>query len=102
MDALKSTIFAFQSEKPTLQTSFYTSVTIYSFRDPVLVCKMHDCYRTIRKNFERFIPSHQAMQAIAMVGLSENKPLQNCIKHYIYLYNILYYANCIIYRLFYC
>ena len=30
------------------------SYTIHGFRDSVLVFKMHDCYCTIRKNFEHF------------------------------------------------
>ena len=69
---------------------------INGFKDSVLVCKMHDCYCTIRKHFEHFHsfssgPHHQAMQSIAMVRLYENKPLQNtfkCIQHYIYLFKL--------------
>ena len=38
-------------------------------------------YYTIHKNFEHFHgSSRQAMQAIAMVTLYENKPLQNALK----------------------
>ena len=35
-------------------TDHRTPDTIHGCRDSVLVCKMHDCYCTIRKNFEHF------------------------------------------------
>ena len=43
-------------------TDHYTLDTIHGFRDSVLVCKMRDCYCTIRKNFEHFhsFPSSDA------------------------------------------
>ena len=77
-------------------TDHRTPYTINDVKDSVLVCKMHDCYCTIRKHFEHFHsfssgPHHQAMQSIAMVRLYENKPLQNtfkCIQHYIYLFKL--------------
>ena len=79
-------------------TDHHTPYAINDFKDPVVVCKMHDCYRTIRKNLEHFhsfSSCHQAMQAIAMVRLIyEKKAVQNVFKriyHCIYLlklYNI--------------
>ena len=77
MDARKSAIFAFASKAKRLAfPSFlhplrefgakkyfkdhHTPNTIHGFGDSVLVCKMHDCYWNIRKNFEQhFIPSHR-------------------------------------------
>ena len=43
-------------------TDHHTPDTIHGFRDSVLVCKIHDCYCTIRKNFEHFhsFPSSDA------------------------------------------
>ena len=35
-------------------TDYHTSDTTNGFRDSVLVCKTHDCYCTISKNFEHF------------------------------------------------
>ena len=35
-------------------TDRHTPDTINGFRNSVLVCKMHDCYCTIHKNFEHF------------------------------------------------
>ena len=35
-------------------TDHHTPDTIKGFRDSVPVCKMHDCYCTISKNFEKF------------------------------------------------
>ena len=61
---------------------------IHAFRDSVLVCKMHDCI-WYAKISSISIPSHQAMQAITMNRLNENKPLKNAckrIKHCIYLF----------------
>ena len=84
-------------------TDHHTPGTINGFRDSVLVCKIHDCYCTICKNFEYFHsvsfllirPFHQTMQAIAMVRISdysyEIKPLQNVfkqIRHYIYFFKL--------------
>ena len=64
----------------------HTSNTIHGFRDTALVCKMHDCYCRIRKNFEQHsIPSHWSD------ALDAKKPLQNVFKriyHYIYLFKL--------------
>ena len=35
-------------------TGYHTPDTINGFRDSILVCKMHDCHCTIRKNFQHF------------------------------------------------
>ena len=51
MDARKNAIFAFQFVKTSL-TDHHTPDTVHGFRDSVLVCKIHDCYCTIRKNLE--------------------------------------------------
>ena len=51
MDARKNAIFAFQCVKTSL-TEHQTPDTVHGFRDSVLVCKIHDCYCTIRKNLE--------------------------------------------------
>ena len=64
----------------------HTPYTIESFKDSVLVCKMLDSYSTVpyAKILKIFIPFHQSsqvMQAIAIVKLYENKPLQNPFKH---------------------
>ena len=54
---------------------------INGFRDSVLVCKLHDCYCTLRKNSfsSSLLIKNYKRQAIAMVRLYvyENKPLQN-------------------------
>ena len=76
-----------------------TPDTINGFRDSVLVCKMHDCYCTIRKSFEYFY-SFSSSDARGkrlqwLARLYENRPLQNAFKliqHCIYLlklYNLL-------------
>ena len=74
-------------------TDHHTSDAINGFRDSVLVCEMHYCYCTYNtQEFRAFPfllirPSHQAMyaagkrQAIAIVRLCENEPLQNVFKH---------------------
>ena len=57
---------------------------INGFRDSVLVCKLHDCYCTLRKNSfsSSLLIKNYKRQAIAMVRLYvyENKPLQNAFK----------------------
>ena len=103
MDARKSAIFAFQLVKLILPTM--TPDTINGFRDSVLVCKMHDCYCTIRKSFEAFpflliSHSHRAMQAASDCNGRPAKPLQNAFKRK--FTTIHTYSNCIVYRLFYC
>ena len=35
-------------------TDHHAPDTINGFKDLILVCKMHDCYCTIRKSFEHF------------------------------------------------
>ena len=79
-------------------TDHHTPDTIKGFRGQILVCKIQVCYCTIRKIFERFHSFSSGLlikrckrQAILMVRLYENKPLQNvfeCIKHYIYLFQL--------------
>ena len=62
-------------------TDHRTSYTIHGFGDSVLVCKVHDCYCRYEKSLSKmsFLPI-QATQAIIMVRLDENKPLQNAFK----------------------
>ena len=83
MDARKKCDFCVSVFKTNF-TDHHTPDTIHSFRDSVLVCKMHECYCTICKNFKHFHPCHQAMQAIAIIGLGsklyEKKPLQSTFK----------------------
>ena len=57
-------------------TDHHTPDAIKGFRDSVLVCKMHNCYCTICKNFEHF-HSLSPSQQWPMVRLYENKLLQN-------------------------
>ena len=92
MDSRKCAIFAFQLVKPILQTithliqSYRDYDTMNGFSHSVLVCKMHGFYCTIRKNLEYFhfssgfLNKQCKRQAIAMVRLYENKPLQNTFK----------------------
>ena len=64
-------------------TDHHTPYTIQDLRDSILVCKIHDCYCKIRKNFERYVMLFfpiQATQATRMVRLDENKLLQNTFK----------------------
>ena len=92
MDARKSAIFAFHFVKPILQTITYQiQYTVLETRFWSVKCT------TVTVRYANissiFIPSHrhQAMQAIAMIRLYENKPLQNafkCIQHYIYLFKL--------------
>ena len=95
-DIRKSAIFAFQLTKLILQTN-RTSDIISDFRDVVLVCKMHDCYCTIRKYFEHFhsFSSGFLIQRCKrlrwLTRLYENKSLQNVFKRiqdYIYLFKL--------------
>ena len=79
MDATKSAIFVFQLVKPILQT--ITHLIQYT----VLEIQFWSVkYTTVTVRYVKIssisIPSHQAMQAIAMVRLYENKPLQNAFK----------------------
>ena len=80
MGARKSAIFAFQLVKPIF-ADHHRPDTINDFRDLFLVCKMHDCCCAIRKNFSQKFRAFSflliAIQAIAMIGLYETKPLQN-------------------------
>ena len=71
----------------------HTTDTMNGFRDSVLVCKMHDCYCTIRKNFEHF-HSYQALKTnhfkMLLKVFSTTKDVKEW--HYIYLpklYSIL-------------
>ena len=71
--------------------------TINGFRDLVLVCKMRNCYCTIRKHFEHF---HQA--AGDCNGYNSHMKT-NHFKMYLNIFSTTYtYSNCIVYRLFYC
>ena len=79
MDARKSAIFAFQLVKPILQTiTHLIKYTVLEIQFWSVKCT------TVTVRYVKIssisIPSHQAMQAIAMVRLYENKPLQNAFK----------------------
>ena len=92
MDAHKSGIFVFQFVKPILRSIKhliqYTALEIE-------FCCVKCCLTAVTVGYAKisriFIPSHQAMQAILMGGLYENKPFQNAFKriqHYIYLFKL--------------
>ena len=70
---------------------------IHSFRDSVLVCKMHNCYCTICKNFERFhsLQSKRFKRLQLLMKTNHFKMLNVFSTTYTY-------SNCIVYRLFYC
>ena len=96
MDARKSAIFCVSVCKTNF-TDHHTLNTIHSFRDSVLVCKIHGCYPRIRKN--TYIPSHQAMLAITMERLDK----KNHFKILLIVFSPTYtYSNCIVYQLLYC
>ena len=67
-------------------TNHHTPDKINGFSDSVLVCKMHDCYCTIRKNFEHLHYFSSGLLIVKlrkrfqMIRLYENKPLQNAFK----------------------
>ena len=78
-------------------TDHHTPHTISTFRDSVLICKMHVCYCMIQNNFEHFHSFSSFLlinwckrQAIAMVRLYANKTIQNAFRriyYYIYWFN---------------
>ena len=79
MDARKSAIFAFQFVKPILQTiTHLMQYTVIEIQFWSVKCT------TVTVRYVKIssisIPSHQVMQAIAMVRLYERKPLQNIFK----------------------
>ena len=91
-------------------TDHNTPDAINEFRDSVLVCKMHDCYCTIRKNFEHFHPFSSGLLIKRCKQWASGKRLQ-CLdymktNHFKMLLNVCSttytHSNCIVYRLFYC
>ena len=49
-------------------TDHQTPYTTHGFGDSVLVCKIHDCYYTLRKYFEQYvITSHPSSQRQASI-----------------------------------
>ena len=83
-------------------TDYHTPDTINGFRDSVLVCKMHDCYCTIRKNFEHF-HSFSSSDASGKRLKWLNYMKTNHFKMLLNVFSTTYtYSNCIVYRLFYC
>ena len=80
----------------------HTPDTINGFRDSVLVCKMHDCYCTIRKNFEHFhyfSSSDASGKRLHWLNYAKT----NHFKMLLNVFSTTYtYSNCIVYRLFYC
>ena len=75
-------------------TDHHTPARRHGLTDSVLVCKMHDCYCTIRNNFERFhsLLSTDASDCNYQTSyLYESKPLQNAFEstqYYIYLFKL--------------
>ena len=81
----------------------HTPDTIYGFKDLVLACKMHDCYYTIRKNFEHFHSSHPAFSSSGKLLQWLDYMRTNHFKMLLNVFSTTYtYSNCIVYRLFYC
>ena len=77
-DARKITIFVFQFAKPILQTiTHLIQYTVLEIQFWSVKCTTVTVQYA--RNIEHF-HSHQAMQAIVMVRLYENKPLQNTFK----------------------
>ena len=81
-------------------TDHQTGNAIYSFRDSVLVLKIHDCYRVTQK-FEQ--PSIPILQAIASykvrVACWCKQPTSNSFET---LQTVYTYSNCMINQLLYC
>ena len=78
---VKVRIFAFQFAKSILQTIVYLI--------QYMVLEIHFwsvkcCLTTVTVGYAKIltisIPSYQAVQVVRMVGLDENKPLQNTFK----------------------
>ena len=79
MDAHKGMIFAFPSVKPILQTvAHLIQYTVLEIQFWSVKCMITTVPYAKISNIP--IPSHQAMQAITMFRLYENKPLQNAFK----------------------
>ena len=80
MDARKSAIFALQLIKPILQN--LTHLIQYTVLE-IQFWSVNCTTVTVRyaKISSMSITSHQAMQAVAMFRIYENKPLQNAFKH---------------------
>ena len=85
-------------------TDHHTPDTINGFRDSVLVCKMHNCYCAIRKNFEHFhfFPSDLLIKRCKRLQWLDYMKT-NHFKMLLNVFSTTYtYSNCIVYRLFYC
>ena len=85
MDQLKNAIFAFQLVKLILQTTTHPiELTVLRIQFWSVKCMaatvLYDTQKFRAFPFLLIRPSHQAMQAIAMVRQYENKPLQNPFK----------------------
>ena len=85
-------------------TDHHTPDTINCFRDSVLVCKMHDRYCTIPKNFVHF---HSFPSSLLIKRCKRLQRLDymktNHFKMLLNVFSTTYtYSNCIVYRLFYC
>ena len=79
----------------------HTPDIINGFRDSALVCKMHDCYCTIRKNFEHF-HSFSSSDASGKRLKWLNYMKTNHFKMLLNVFSTTYtYSNCIKYQLFY-
>ena len=81
MDGRKSSIFAFQFVKSILQTTPHLiQYTVLEIQLWSVKC----CLMTVTVRYAKIltisIPSYQAIQAITIGGLDENKPLQNAFK----------------------
>ena len=81
MDARKTRIFAFQFVKPVLQTiTHLIQCTVLEIRFWFVKCTTATVHYVKISSISIPFYQHQAMQAIAMVRLHENKPLQNTFK----------------------
>ena len=67
---------------------------INGFRDSVLVCKMHDCYCTLRKN---------SFSSSLLIKHCKRQAISKCFRMLLNVFSTTYtYSNRIAYRLFYC
>ena len=77
----KVRIFAFQFAKSILQTILYLiQYMVLEIHFWSVKCCLTNVTVGYAKILSILIPSYQAVQVIRMVGLDENKPLQNAFK----------------------
>ena len=74
-------------------TDHHTPDTINGFRDSILICKMQDCYCTLRKNFLLIRPYHQIKRCKPLQWLDYMKT--NHFKMLLKVFSTRYtYLNC--------